>query len=296
MQSIILDLRLSDLISNEEEANLRFHAVHFLRKHDLKPHVLPVCFFAGKIQRALDEGSVDTLGVSILKEAFLLFLALLTEIGLVSSLAQETLRSLSFVNQPQNYYHTSVRSLVRVLCCCICICPHASFEDACLIPQTLSKAERCVALQVRKRMVHGVKAVVATLSKLVQGADKAMLSRQLISDVTALCDDALIELHYSQLLLPKQVSFINAASLSACLIKKLMQFIKRLINAATCGYTFVLADPQLLSALDDSVHVLVLAVCSVFVPLTHLCAPEISVALARWMPLLFCNSIRQQCT
>jgi hypothetical protein len=112
LQSIILDLRLSDLISNEEEANLRFHAVHFLRKHSLKPHVLPVCFFAGKIQHALDEGSVDTLGVAILKEAFLLFLALLTEIGVVPASGQEILRSLVLVNQPQNYYHNSVR-----LCC-----------------------------------------------------------------------------------------------------------------------------------------------------------------------------------
>jgi hypothetical protein len=118
LQSIILDLRLSDLISNEEEANLRFHAVHFLRKHSLKPHVLPVCFFAGKIQHALDEGSVDTLGVAILKEAFLLFLALLTEIGVVPASGQEILRSLVLVNQPQNYYHNSVRS------CC--------FAEACL--------------------------------------------------------------------------------------------------------------------------------------------------------------------
>jgi hypothetical protein len=110
VQSIILDLRLSDLISNEEETNLQFNAVHFLRKYDLKPHVLPVCFFAGKIQRALDEGSVDRLGVIILKEAYLLFLALIAEIGLISPQTKACMDNLQLVNQPQNYYHNSVRA------------------------------------------------------------------------------------------------------------------------------------------------------------------------------------------
>lgn len=105
---------MSDLISNQEEANLKFHAVHFLRNHGLKPHVLPVCFFAGKIQRALDEGSVDGLSVGVLQEAFLLFLALLTEVGLLSPRAQDVLRHLALVNTPQNYYHNSVR--YRMLC------------------------------------------------------------------------------------------------------------------------------------------------------------------------------------
>lgn len=54
-----------------------------------------------------------------------------------------------------------------------------------------------------------MKAVITTLSKLVQGADVAMLKKQLISDITALCEDTLIELHYSQLLLPKQVRFTS---------------------------------------------------------------------------------------
>lgn len=112
LQSIILDLRLSDLISDEEEVNLKFNAVHFLRKHELKPHVLPVCFFAGKVQRALDEGSVDRLGVTVLREAYVLFLALMSEIGLISPQSHACLVKLQLVNTPQNYYHNNVRALL----------------------------------------------------------------------------------------------------------------------------------------------------------------------------------------
>jgi hypothetical protein len=131
VQTIIKDLRLSDLISNQEEANLKFHAVHFLREHGLKPHVLPVCFFAGKIQRSLDEGSVDAVSASVLKEAYLLFLALLTEVGLLSPNAQDVLRHLELVNQPQNYYHNAVR--------CSTFCPlhlgHAIFDTVVKMPR-----------------------------------------------------------------------------------------------------------------------------------------------------------------
>ena len=55
------NLREADLISDAEFANLGFTAVHFLKEapYMLKPTVLPVCFFAGKIQQALDSGTVD---------------------------------------------------------------------------------------------------------------------------------------------------------------------------------------------------------------------------------------------
>lgn len=54
-------------------------------------------------------------------------------------------------------------------------------------------------------MVNGVKAVVDTLSKLSKGANMEKLSAQLVAQVTALCEDTLIELQYCQLLLPNQV-------------------------------------------------------------------------------------------
>lgn len=112
VQSIVYDLRLADLVTNDEEANLKFNAVHFLSKYSMKPHVLPVCFFAGKIQRALDEGSVDSLSGKVLLEAFHLFLALLAEVGLLDVEGDSLMRlkRLSLVNQPQNYYHNSVRA------------------------------------------------------------------------------------------------------------------------------------------------------------------------------------------
>lgn len=106
--------------------------MHFLRNHDLKPHVLPVCFFAGKIQRALDEGSADGLSVGVLQEAYLLFLALLTEVGLLSPRAQDSLRKLTLVNTPQNYYHNSVRfSRVHAACCAsyLVMCPACAFSQ-----------------------------------------------------------------------------------------------------------------------------------------------------------------------
>lgn len=109
VQSIVYDLRQSDLVTNDEEGNLKFNAVHFLRKHSMKPHVLPVCFFAGKIQRALDEGSVDSVSGKVLLEAFHLFLALLAEVGLLDGDSVPRLKRLVLVNQPQNYYHNSVR-------------------------------------------------------------------------------------------------------------------------------------------------------------------------------------------
>lgn len=109
LQSIVLDLRLSDFISDAEESNLRFSSFHFLHRHDMKPHVLPVCFFAGKIQRALDEGSTDKASGVVLQQAFKLFLALLTEIGVLRDGDQQELRTMQFVNQPQNYYHNTVR-------------------------------------------------------------------------------------------------------------------------------------------------------------------------------------------
>ena len=96
MQTIVFDLRQADLVTNEEEANLKFNAVHFLRKYMMKPHVLPVCFFAGKIQRALDEGRVDSLSGKVLREGFHLFLALLAEVGLLdtASLPHDSLERL----------------------------------------------------------------------------------------------------------------------------------------------------------------------------------------------------------
>lgn len=120
VQSIVYDLRQSDLVTNAEEANLKFNAVHFLRRHGMKPHVLPVCFFAGKIQRALDEGSVDSMSGSVLQQAFHLFLALLAEVGLLEPEALPRLKRLALVNQPQNYYHNSVRGPppARVCPCC----------------------------------------------------------------------------------------------------------------------------------------------------------------------------------
>ena len=61
VQGIISELRVADLISNTEQSNLGFTAVHFLKEEPyvLKPLVLPICFFAGKIQQALDSGSID---------------------------------------------------------------------------------------------------------------------------------------------------------------------------------------------------------------------------------------------
>jgi hypothetical protein len=54
-------------------------------------------------------------------------------------------------------------------------------------------------------MVEGVKAVVATLASSQKGAEKAKLSAQLVKNITALCQDTLIELQYSLLLLPHHV-------------------------------------------------------------------------------------------
>jgi hypothetical protein len=67
LQSIVLDLRLSDYISSEEETNLKFQTCHLLRNrpYNLKPLVLPVCFFAGKIQQSLDHGTIDSLGSNV---------------------------------------------------------------------------------------------------------------------------------------------------------------------------------------------------------------------------------------
>lgn len=109
LQSIVLDLRLSDLISNAEESNLRFSSFHFLHRWGMKPHVLPVCFFAGKIQRALDEGSTDGTSTEVLRQAYHLFLALLTEVGVLQDGDRVALQKLQLVNQPQNYYHNNVR-------------------------------------------------------------------------------------------------------------------------------------------------------------------------------------------
>ena len=109
LQSIVLDLRLSDLISNAEESNLRFHSFHFLHKWGMKPHVLPVCFFAGKIQRALDEGSTDGTSTEVLRQAYHLFLALLAEVGVLCERDQTALQKMQLVNQPQKYYHNNVR-------------------------------------------------------------------------------------------------------------------------------------------------------------------------------------------
>lgn len=115
LQSIIFDLRMSDLISDAEEGNLRFHSFHFLHRHGLKPHVLPVCFFAGKIQRALDEGSTDGMSTSVLQQAYQLFLALLTEVGVLREGEQQKLHKLQLVNVPQNFYHNTVRNYYACL-------------------------------------------------------------------------------------------------------------------------------------------------------------------------------------
>jgi hypothetical protein len=45
----------------------------------------------------------------VLQKAYHLFLALLTEVGLLREGDQQALQKLQFVNQPQNYYHNNVR-------------------------------------------------------------------------------------------------------------------------------------------------------------------------------------------
>lgn len=107
----MLDLRLADLISNSEESNLKFSSFHFLHRHKLKPHVLPVCFFAGKIQRTLDNGYTDGTSSAVLMQAYQLFLAVLAELGILRDRDEQGLQGLVLVNQPQNYYHNNVRLL-----------------------------------------------------------------------------------------------------------------------------------------------------------------------------------------
>jgi hypothetical protein len=116
IQTIITELRISDLISNEEDSNLRFKAVHFLKDspYELKPLILPVCFFAGKVLQAMDSGSVDVVGLGVLKDAVNLLLVLLHKISFINETVFSKFRKggsslgISLLNQPQNHYHTEV--------------------------------------------------------------------------------------------------------------------------------------------------------------------------------------------
>lgn len=87
-----------------------------LCRYELKPLILPICFFAGKVQQALDNGSVDAVGLGVLADAVNLFLVLLHKIGLINDAAFSNCRKrgpgtgISLLNQPQNHYHTDVRT------------------------------------------------------------------------------------------------------------------------------------------------------------------------------------------
>lgn len=117
MQGIVSELRLADLLSNDELRNLGFNTVHFLKEDPfrLKPLVLPVCFFAGKIQQAMDTGMVDTVGLGVLSDAFNLLLVLVCKLDFIDRNLFEALRrgsagsGINLFNQPQNHYHVGVR-------------------------------------------------------------------------------------------------------------------------------------------------------------------------------------------
>jgi hypothetical protein len=116
-QGIVSELRLADLLSNDELYNLGFKTVHFLKEEPfrLKPLVLPVCFFAGKIQQAMDTGMVDAVGLGVLSDAVNLLLVLTCKLSFIDRKLFEALRrgsagsGISLFNQPQNYYHVGVR-------------------------------------------------------------------------------------------------------------------------------------------------------------------------------------------
>ena len=115
------ELRHADLISNKERDNLGFTVVHFLKEEpfNMKPLVLPICFFAGKIQQALDSASVDSSACGVLSEAVNLLLALLHKLNFIGDAEFNDLRRIenketgswigvALLKQPQNQYHVKV--------------------------------------------------------------------------------------------------------------------------------------------------------------------------------------------
>lgn len=54
-------------------------------------------------------------------------------------------------------------------------------------------------------MVEGVRDVVKTLAQCTAGASRDAITKELLAKFTALCEDTLIELQYSLLLITKEV-------------------------------------------------------------------------------------------
>lgn len=54
-------------------------------------------------------------------------------------------------------------------------------------------------------MVEGVRDIVKTLSKFQPGEARLPIEKELLSKFTVLCEDTLIELQYSLLLIPNEV-------------------------------------------------------------------------------------------
>jgi hypothetical protein len=69
----------------------------------------------------MDSGSVDSVGLGVLKDAVNLLLVLLHKLGLINDIVFAVFRKggrespgLSLLNQPQNHYHTEVCELVCI--------------------------------------------------------------------------------------------------------------------------------------------------------------------------------------
>ena len=73
-------------------------------------------FFAGKVQSALDSASVDAPSLAVLREAVNLLLVVLHKLKFINTEAFELFfkrgekTGIALINQPQNHYHTEVRS------------------------------------------------------------------------------------------------------------------------------------------------------------------------------------------
>jgi hypothetical protein len=59
--------------------------------------------------------------------------------------------------------------------------------------------------QVRRKMVEGVRDVIKTLAKCNPGEKRASIEKDLLSQFTTLCEDTLIELQYSLVLITSEV-------------------------------------------------------------------------------------------
>ena len=118
-----MEMRASDLLSNEELSRLEFKQVHFLKSqpYDMKPLVSPVAFFAGKVQQALDSNYVDPVSRSVLNEAVDLLLVLLHKLEFITDdtfkafVKNSRQAGVVLLNQPQNQYHSQARRPPHVL-------------------------------------------------------------------------------------------------------------------------------------------------------------------------------------